>query len=75
MPSQASETSIAWTESMITIGIAAFLLLLMSCPPLADSAEKSHQTPNIILLVMDNFGYGEVCVWRRYVARGRDAKH
>ncbi len=45
------------TESMKTIGIAAFLLLLMSCPPLADSAEESHQTPNIILLVMDNFGY------------------
>lgn len=70
MPSQASETSIAWTESMIAIGIAAFLLLLMSCPPLADSAEKSHQTPNIILLVMDNFGYGEVGVYGGGMLRG-----
>jgi len=58
------------TESMKTIGIAAFLLLLMSCPPLADSAEESHQTPNIILLVMDNFGYGEVGVYGGGVLRG-----
>ncbi|MDE0764092.1 MAG: sulfatase-like hydrolase/transferase, partial [Porticoccaceae bacterium] len=55
---------------MKTIGIAAFLLLVMSCPLLADSAEESHQTPNIILLVMDNFGYGEVGVYGGGVLRG-----
>lgn len=58
------------TESMKTIGIAAFLLSVMSCPLLADSAEESHQTPNIILLVMDNFGYGEVGVYGGGVLRG-----
>jgi hypothetical protein len=41
----------------------AFLLVLIVSFPLAVAVPKSGNKPNIILVVMDNFGYGEIGVW------------
>jgi hypothetical protein len=48
----------------------AFLLVLIMSFPLAVAAPKSEGTPNIILVLMDNFGYGEIGVYGGGVLRG-----
>jgi len=48
----------------------AFLLVLIMFSPLAVAAAKGESKPNIILVVMDNFGYGEVGVYGGGVLRG-----
>jgi arylsulfatase A-like enzyme len=48
----------------------AFLLLLVMWAPLALAAPRSEGTPNIVLVVMDNFGYGEIGVYGGGVLRG-----
>ncbi|MGK0293460.1 MAG: hypothetical protein ACI9U1_001857, partial [Porticoccaceae bacterium] len=41
----------------------AFLLMLILSFPLTVIAANSTSTPNIVLVVMDNFGYGEIGVY------------
>jgi len=48
----------------------AFLLVLFMSFPLAVAAPKSEDKPNIILVLMDNFGYGEIGVYGGGVLRG-----
>ena len=46
------------------------LLMLILSLPLTAVAAKSTSTPNIVLVVMDNFGYGEIGVYGGGVLRG-----
>ena len=48
----------------------AFLLMLILSFPLTAIAANSTSTPNIVLVVMDNFGYGEIGVYGGGVVRG-----
>ncbi len=48
----------------------AFLLVFIMSFPLAVAAPKSEIKPNIILVLMDNFGYGEIGVYGGGVLRG-----
>jgi len=48
----------------------AFLLVLFISCPLTVAAPKSENKPNIILVLMDNFGYGEIGVYGGGVLRG-----
>ncbi len=57
-------------KSVKNICVAVFLPLLIGLPLLVDAAGKNREKPNIILLVMDNFGYGEVGVYGGGVLRG-----
>ena len=50
--------------------IPAFLLALVACVPLNVAAAKSDEKPNIVLVMMDNFGYGEIDVYGGGVLRG-----
>ena len=45
-------------------------LILWAWIPLASSASESEIKPNIVLVLMDNFGYGEVGVYGGGVLRG-----
>ncbi|MBT5102700.1 MAG: arylsulfatase, partial [Porticoccaceae bacterium] len=47
----------------------AFSLMLILSLPLTAIAAKSTSTPNIVLVVMDNFGYGEIGVYGGGVIR------
>ena len=47
-----------------------FLLMAMMSLPLTAVATDSTQKPNIVLVVMDNFGYGEIGVYGGGVLRG-----
>lgn len=49
--------------------IVLSLMLILSLP-LTAVAAKSTSTPNIVLVVMDNFGYGEIGVYGGGVLRG-----
>ena len=51
-------------------GNLAFLLALVMSQPMAVFAAESADKPNIILVVMDNFGYGEIGVYGGGVLRG-----
>ena len=62
-----------FTHSAISIrilSILAFLLVLVVSAPLAVAAPGSDSKPNIVLVLMDNFGYGEVGVYGGGVLRG-----
>jgi arylsulfatase len=50
--------------------ITAFLLVLIVSVPLALAAPGSNTKPNIVLVLMDNFGYGEIGVYGGGVLRG-----
>ena len=50
--------------------IPVFLLALIASVPLAVAAPGSESRPNIVLVVMDNFGYGEIGVYGGGVLRG-----
>ncbi|MEE9135362.1 MAG: arylsulfatase, partial [Gammaproteobacteria bacterium] len=56
-------------EYIRTVRFPVFLLVLLSVP-LALAAPGSDDKPNIVLVVMDNFGYGEVGVYGGGVLRG-----
>jgi arylsulfatase len=47
-----------------------FLLVLVLSAPLAVAAAGSDNKPNIVLVLMDNFGYGEIGVYGGGVLRG-----
>lgn len=53
-----------------TVAAITFLLLLSLLFPITSAAAKSDDKPNIILVVMDNFGYGEIGVYGGGVLRG-----
>ncbi|MFP6826326.1 MAG: sulfatase-like hydrolase/transferase, partial [Pseudohongiellaceae bacterium] len=46
------------------------LLLLFALAPLAQAAPAQGLKPNIVLVLMDNFGYGEIGVYGGGVLRG-----
>lgn len=46
------------------------LVLILMSVPLAVAASESDRKPNIVLVVMDNFGYGEIGVYGGGVLRG-----
>ena len=50
--------------------LVAFLLALTVCPSLVLAAPGDEEKPNIVLVLMDNFGYGEVGVYGGGVLRG-----
>jgi arylsulfatase len=50
--------------------VTAFLLVTFTSFTLAAAAPESQDKPNIILVLMDNFGYGEVGVYGGGVLRG-----
>ena len=59
-------------RARLLAGLTAFLLLLMS-PWLATAASQTDAAvhkPNIVLVLMDNFGWGEVGVYGGGVMRG-----
>jgi len=47
-----------------------FLLALIICAPVTLAAAESDKKPNIVLVLMDNFGYGEIGVYGGGVIRG-----
>ena len=58
------------SEYIRDVRIPAFLLVLMVSVPLAVAAPGSDNKPNIVLVLMDNFGYGEIGVYGGGVLRG-----
>ncbi len=50
--------------------ILIYLLVLIVSLPLSVAAQRSDGKPNIVLVVMDNFGYGEIGVYGGGVLRG-----
>ena len=50
--------------------ILASMMLLLSSPALVSGAQSSDAKPNIILVLMDNFGYGEIGVYGGGEIRG-----
>ncbi len=46
-----------------TVRFPVFLLVVISSMPLAVAAPGSERKPNIVLVLMDNFGYGEPGVY------------
>ncbi len=57
-------------EYIRILRIPVFLLVLIASVPLALAAPDSDNKPNIVLVVMDNFGYGEIGVYGGGVLRG-----
>ena len=53
-----------------TLRILACLLALMVVTPLALAESDDENKPNIVLVLMDNFGYGEIGVYGGGVTRG-----
>ena len=53
-----------------TAGVSVCLLALAAGAPAAGAAVGSDDKPNIVLVLMDNFGYGEVGVYGGGVLRG-----
>jgi arylsulfatase A-like enzyme len=51
------------------VRIPVFLLVLIVSVPLAVAAPGSESKPNIVLVLMDNFGYGEIGVYGGGVLR------
>ena len=52
------------SEYIRNLRILVFLLVLIVSVPLAVAAPGSDNKPNIVLVLMDNFGYGEVSFCR-----------
>jgi len=52
------------------VRFSAFLLTLILSAPLTLAATAAEKKPNIVLVLMDNFGYGEIGVYGGGVTRG-----
>ena len=50
--------------------IAASLIILVASVPLAVAAPGTEDKPNVVLVLMDNFGYGEIGVYGGGALRG-----
>ncbi len=57
-------------EHIRTMRIPVCLLVLIASAPFAMAAPGSDNKPNIVLVLMDNFGYGEIGVYGGGVLRG-----
>ncbi len=57
-------------EYIRSVRIPVCLLVLIVSVPLAVATPGSDDKPNIVLVLMDNFGYGEVGVYGGGVLRG-----
>ena len=57
-------------EYIRNVRIPAFVLALIASVPLTVAAPGSDNKPNIVLVLMDNFGYGEIGVYGGGVLRG-----
>ena len=53
-----------------SVGILICLCVLIAPFPLAVAAPGSDDKPNIVLVLMDNFGYGEIGVYGGGILRG-----
>ena len=53
-----------------SVRILVCLSVLVASVPLAVAAQGSDDKPNIALVLMDNFGYGEIDVYGGGVLRG-----
>ncbi|MFT6286384.1 MAG: arylsulfatase [Alcanivorax sp.] len=60
----------AMSEYVRNVKSLVFLVLLITSIPLAVVAAESDSKPNVVLVVMDNFGYGEIGVYGGGVLRG-----
>ena len=50
--------------------ITVFLLVLFMSVPMALASSKIENKPNVVLILMDNFGYGEIGVYGGGILRG-----
>jgi hypothetical protein len=50
-------------EYIRNVRFSVFLLVLITSAPFAVAAPGSDIKPNIVLVLMDNFGYGEIGVY------------
>lgn len=57
-------------EYIRTVRVSILLFAFIACVPLAVAAPESDNQPNIVLVLMDNFGYGEIGVYGGGVLRG-----
>ena len=58
------------SELKTRIKTFAFMIVLIVSGPLVTAASASDAQPNIVLVLMDNFGYGEIGVYGGGVIRG-----
>jgi arylsulfatase len=58
------------TEHLRNVRVPLFLLVLIAVAPLAAAAPESNDKPNIVLVLMDNFGWGEIGVYGGGELRG-----
>ena len=61
---------ITMSEYIRSARMATVLLVLIASVPLAMAALGSERKPNIVLVLMDNFGYGEPGVYGGGEIRG-----
>ena len=54
----------------LVLSILASMMFLLSSPALVSGAQSSDAKPNIVLVLMDNFGYGEIGVYGGGEIRG-----
>jgi hypothetical protein len=59
LKSKATPLEAEMLEYIRTVQILVLLLVLIASFPLAMAAPGNENKPNIVLVVMDNFGYGE----------------
>ena len=57
-------------ERIRSVRVSICLFVLMASVPMATSAVGGDDKPNIVLVLMDNFGYGEIGVYGGGVLRG-----
>ncbi|WNC67524.1 arylsulfatase [Thalassotalea nanhaiensis] len=55
---------------ILGVSYLVFSLVLLESIPLAHAQAKNEDKPNIVLVLMDNFGYGEIGVYGGGVLRG-----
>ena len=58
------------SNNIRSVSILVCLFILAAFVPLDVAAQGSDDKPNIVLVVMDNFGYGEIGVYGGGVLRG-----
>ena len=57
-------------ESVRNVRVPIYLLILIASIPLNAAAAGTDDKPNIVLVLMDNFGWGEIGVYGGGVMRG-----
>ena len=57
-------------EYIRSVNVSVYLLILIASIPMTVGAAGSDDNPNIVLILMDNFGYGEPGVYGGGAIRG-----